>query len=111
MLDFGFASEREVRSELGQRLRLQRLLKGVSQGDLATRSGVSVSTIKLIETKGQSTLENFVRVLIALGLIEEMQTLFQFKPMSIAMMEQMELTHRERAPRKPKRPAVSAAKQ
>lgn len=109
MLDFGFASEREVRSELGQRLRSQRLLKGVSQDDLATRSGVSVSTIKLIETQGQSTLENFVRVLMALGLVAEMQTLFQFKPMSIAMMEQMELAQRVRAPRKSKRAPLSMA--
>jgi transcriptional regulator with XRE-family HTH domain len=109
MLDFGFASEREVRSELGQRLRSQRLLKGVSQEDLAARSGISVSTIKLIETQGQSTLENFVRVLIALGLVTEMQTLFQFKPMSIAMMEQMELAQRARAPRKSKRPTFSVA--
>ena len=100
MLDFGFATEREVRSELGQRLRSQRLLKGVSQEDLAIRSGVSASTIKLIEAKGQSTLENFVRVLMALGLVAEMQSLFEYKPMSIAMMDRMEKAQRERAPRK-----------
>jgi len=100
VLDFGFATEREVRSELGQRLRSQRLLKGVSQEDLAIRSGVSASTIKLIEAKGQSTLENFVRVLMALGLAAEMQSLFEYKPMSIAMMERMEKAQRERAPRK-----------
>jgi transcriptional regulator with XRE-family HTH domain len=100
MLDLGFATEQEIRIELGQRLRYQRLLKDISQEELAIRAGISISTIKLIESKGQSTLENFVRVLVALDLAAEMQTLFESKPMSIAMMERMQKAQRMRAPRK-----------
>jgi transcriptional regulator with XRE-family HTH domain len=106
MLDFGFATDQEVRIELGHRLRHQRLLKGISQEELAVRAGISVSTIKLIESKGQSTLENFVRVLLALDLAVEMQTLFESKPLSIAMMERMQKTQRIRAPRK-SRPSIN----
>jgi len=100
MLDFGFATEQEVRLELGRRLRYQRLLKDISQEELAVRAGISSSTIKLIETKGQSTLENFIRVLLALDLVAEMQTLFESKPVSIAMMERIQKAQRMRAPRK-----------
>jgi transcriptional regulator with XRE-family HTH domain len=100
MLDFGFATDQEVRIELGHRLRNQRLLKSLSQEELAVRAGISASTIKLIEAKGQSTLENFVRVLLALDLAVEMQTLFESKPVSIAMMERMQKAQRVRAPRK-----------
>lgn len=100
MLDFSFATEQEIRIELGQRLRQQRLLKDISQEELAIRAGISVSTIKLIESKGQSTLENFVRVLVALDLAIEMQALFEFKPLSIAMMERIQNAQRLRAPRK-----------
>ena len=100
MLDFSFATEQEIRIQLGQRLRSQRLLKDISQEELAIRAGISISTIKLIESKGQSTLENFVRVLVALDLAVEMQTLFESKPLSIAMMERMQKAQRMRAPRK-----------
>jgi transcriptional regulator with XRE-family HTH domain len=100
MLDFSFATEQEIRIQLGQRLRSQRLLKDISQEELAIRAGISISTIKLIESKGQSTLENFVRVLVALDLAAEMQTLFESKPVSIAMMERMQKVQRMRAPRK-----------
>lgn len=100
MLDFSFATEREIRIELGRRLRSQRLLKDISQEELAIRAGISISTIKLIEGKGQSTLENFMRVLVSMDLAAHMQTLFENKPMSIAMMEQMQKPQRIRAPRK-----------
>lgn len=107
MLDMGFASEQEVRAELGGRLRTKRISLGISQAVLAAKSGVGVSTIKLIESKGQSTLENLVKVLIALGLVEELQNLFVHKPASIAMMEKMNQVPRKRAPRQTKARAQS----
>lgn len=102
MLDFGFASEQEARFELCQRLRAQRLVQGLSQAELAERAGISVSTVKLIEAKAQCTLENFMRVVIGLGLADELQALFVFQPKSIAQMEQAAQANRVRAPRRPR---------
>jgi len=107
MLDMGFASEQEVRAELGGRLRTKRISLGISQAVLAAKSGVGISTIKLIESKGQSTLENLVKMLIALGLVGELQNLFVHKPASIAMMERMNQAQRLRAPRQTKARAPS----
>lgn len=100
MLDFGFASEQEARVELCQRLRARRLIQGLSQAELAERAGISVSTVKLIENKGQCTLENFMRIVIGLGLAGELQALFVYNPKSIAQMEQAAQANRVRAPRK-----------
>ena len=102
MLDFGFACEQEARFELCQRLRAQRLVQGLSQAELAERAGLSVSTVKLMEAKAQCTLENFMRVVIGLGLAGELQALFVFQPKSIAQMEQAAQASRVRAPRRPR---------
>lgn len=99
-MDFGFATEQEIRAEFGRRLRAQRLAQSLSQFELAERIGVAVSTLKLLEQKGQCSFENFVRVVMALGLADELQTLFELKMLSIAQMELAEHAKRKRAPRK-----------
>lgn len=107
MLDFGFAAEHEIRAELGRRLQAQRLAIGLSQSELAQRAGISASTVKLIEAHGRSTLENFVRAVMALGLADQLQPLFVLQIRSIEQMEQAEKPGRRRAPRAtpPKRSA------
>jgi DNA-binding XRE family transcriptional regulator len=107
MLDFGLATEAEIRAQLCQRLRNARLSQGFSQATLAEMAGVSTSTVKFIESQEQCTLENFVRVVSALGLVGEMQDLFVTKPKSIAMLEQAQRSLIKRAPRQ-KRTLVSA---
>jgi len=100
MPEFSLASEREIRVELAGRLRKQRLSKGLSLEDAATRSGVGVATLQRLEAGENSTLETFVRTVIALGLIQELQDLFILRVQSIAQMEKAEQTTRMRAPRK-----------
>lgn len=107
MLDFGLATEAEIRAQLCQRLRNARLSQGFSQATLAEMAGVSTSTVKFIESQEQCTLENFVRVVSALGLVGEMQDLFVTQPKSIAMLEQAQRSLIKRAPRQ-KRTLVSA---
>lgn len=100
MLDFGFASEQEIRAELGQRLHALRLAQSLSQAELAERAGISVSTVKLIEAHGRCTLENFIRTVMALGLTDQLQTLFALQIRSIDQMERAEQALRKRAPRR-----------
>jgi transcriptional regulator with XRE-family HTH domain len=104
MLDFGFASEQEIRLELGRRLRAQRLAQGLSQVQLAQQAGIGVNTLKLLEGKGKCTFENFIRTVLALGLADELQSLLLLKRDSIARMEQAEKARRIRAPRASRHP-------
>lgn len=102
MLDFGFATYEEVCAELGLKLKRQRLAQALTQKDLAGRAGVSLGTVKNLETKGQSSLESLMRIIMALGLVDELVGLFELRVASIAQMERFQLAERKRAPSKVK---------
>lgn len=100
-MDFILATPSEILSELGHRLRDQRLLQSLTQTELAARAGVSVGTVKNLEGKGQASMETLIRVVLALGLTEQLQALFIPRTDSIAAMSQAAQIKRQRAPRRP----------
>ena len=102
MLDFNFANHVEVRLELGQRLRTQRMLLDLSQLELAQRAGLSKGTVSNLESAGQGTLESLVRVVQALGLVHELQDLFVPKAATIAHLQALEQPARKRVSRRPR---------
>jgi len=103
-MTFALATANEILLTVGQRLRLQRLAQGLAQRELAQMAGLSLGTLRKLESSGQCTLETVVRVVQSLGLVDELEHLFVLKRPSIAQMERAELaTQRQRAPRR-KRP-------
>lgn len=100
ILDFNLATHLEICQELGRRLRLKRLLKRLKQTELALRAGVSVGTVKNLESKGQSSIESLVRVVVALDLVNDLSLLFGSKLQSIAEVEQMERLVSKSIPRR-----------
>lgn len=100
MLDFGFATSEEICRELGGRLKTARVSQGLQQADLAARAGVSRGTVTTLENTGQSTVNSLVRIVMALGLADQMAALFEFKVTSIAQMEQADRGQRKRVRRK-----------
>lgn len=103
-MTFALATANEILLTVGQRLRLQRLAQGLPQRELAQMAGLSLGTLRKLESSGQCSLETVVRVVQSLGLVDELEHLFVLKRQSIAQMERAELaTQRQRAPRR-KRP-------
>ena len=91
----------EILGTLGVRLRAQRLAQALSQRDLAQMAGLSLGALRKLEQNGQCSLETLVRVVQALGLVDELEDLFVPRRQSIAQMEQAEaLGQRQRAPRR-----------
>lgn len=91
----------EILGTLGARLRAQRLAQALSQRELAQRAGMSLGALRNLEHDGQCSLETLIRVVQALGLVEEMEDLFILRRRSIAQMEQAEVaSQRQRAPRR-----------
>jgi transcriptional regulator with XRE-family HTH domain len=98
---FALALSAEIQQTLGSRLRTQRLAQALSQRDLAQMAGLSLGAVRKLEQDGQSSLETLIRVVQALGLVEELDDLFVLKRRSIAQMEQAEVAgQRRRAPRR-----------
>ncbi len=63
-------------AELGNRVRLVRKQRKMTQQELADRSNVSRSAIKYLESGKGSSLATFLNVLRALGLDENLEEIF-----------------------------------
>ena len=98
MLDFGLASDQEICQELCARLRAQRLSQRLGQDELAGRANIGLATLQRMESGKGGTLSNFLRVVMALGLADELANLFVLKVRSIAQLEQVATPSRKRAP-------------
>lgn len=66
--------------EIGGRIRTHRLARGWTQAKLAERSGVSLSTLKLLEREGKGSLQRLAKIAVILNLDGELKTLFSGPP-------------------------------
>lgn len=96
-----FRNPVQLTQAIGERLRDARLARGWTQDELAERSGVALSTLKLMEAKGQGSLQRLARVAVALGLEDDLQQLFTH-PAAVESIEAVKLRDRQRAPRRKK---------
>jgi len=99
-MDIMLMSSGEISAVLGARLRSRRLAFRLTQGEVAKRAGLSLGTVKNLETRASaSTLDSVIRVTLALGIADQFEHLFAMKPKSIAQMEQIAEAPRSRARR------------
>lgn len=87
--------------EIGQRLMRLRLAKGWTREELAERSGIAISTLKLLELKGQGSFQRLVRVAVTLGADGELRGLFA-ESGEMESIAAVKLAQRQRAPRRHK---------
>ncbi|MGM8909481.1 helix-turn-helix domain-containing protein [Psychrobacter sp. 1U1] len=80
---FNFYTPSEIAKILGERLKAQRLLLNLTQATLAERSGIGVSTVARIESGQGGTLDNIIRLALALGMVNSFAELFNMAPTNI----------------------------
>ncbi|MBD8527403.1 helix-turn-helix domain-containing protein [Pseudomarimonas arenosa] len=91
----------ELLTEVGSRLKAQRLQRNIPQADLADKAGVGERTLRQLENGEGSTLETYLRVLKALGLTSVLDAVAPPPPVSpMAALERG--TEPQRASRKSK---------
>lgn len=98
------SSEKAVLEELGERLSRYRLNRNQTQESLAEEAGVSERTIIRME-KGRSTqLNNLIRVLRVLDLLQNLDALLPAPPLSPIQQVKLRGKQRERASSSPQGP-------
>lgn len=83
MVRFDFYTPTEISQILGERLKTQRLSLNLTQTAIAEKAGIGVSTVARIESGQGGTLDNLIRLAIALGMINHFAQLFEVTPSSI----------------------------
>ena len=69
----------DIARELVEKIKQYRKKLKISQTQLATKSGVSLGSIKRFESKYEISLNSFIKILIALNLEQDLENLFMQK--------------------------------
>ena len=70
----------EINNEIAGKIIRLRKRKKISQKELATRSGVSLGSVKRFEQSGEISLQSLTKIAIALGVEDELLNLFDDVP-------------------------------
>ena len=92
-------SDSALLQELGQRLAQLRLNRNLLQDSLATEAGLSLRTLTRIEAGEPSQTANVLRLLRALGLVENLEAMIPPPPVSPMQQLQLQGKARKRASR------------
>jgi hypothetical protein len=108
-------TDREIAQRLARDLRAWRVdpcAAGMTQTELASRSGVGLTPLKRFEKTGGITLNNLVALLRALNLLDALETLIPKtgspSPIELLKADRAAARQRQRAPRA--RPMSTAAR-
>ena len=71
ILSFNIRLPSDIMQELSQRFKERRLLMRLTRDGLATRSGVTASSLKRFETTGQISLESLLKLSLVLDCLDD----------------------------------------
>jgi putative transcriptional regulator len=104
----GDGSDNAMLEELGNRIAQYRLNQNQTQDALAKEAGVSKRTLHRIEHGHSTQTSNLIRVLRALGLLENLEVLIPKPAVSPIQQVKMHGKKRKRASSKPDKPEQKA---
>ena len=71
----GTENEKVILTELGERIKQQRVTLGITQAEMASKCGVSASTVTRIENGFDSMALNYIRILSGLDMLANLDIL------------------------------------
>ena len=93
-IDFSIATSAQIEMALCRKIEDIRLVRNITQAELAERAGVSLSTIGRMEKGKGVSLDTFIRVLIALDIQQNLEGLLPDP--SVRPIERINRNGRER---------------
>jgi len=91
MAKYNQMTDDRVLEQLGERLSRYRLDRNVTQADLASEAGVHKNTVFRLEAGESTQTKNLIRVLRALGLLEQLEALVpEPTPSPLKLLDAME---------------------
>lgn len=99
-IDFSAATSTQIESAICEQVEKIRLSRNITQADLANEAGVSLRTIGRLEKGEGVSLDTFIRVLIALKIQQNLETLLPDP--SVRPMERIASRGSERKRARPK---------
>ncbi len=89
-MSFSTMNDSAILSELGIRIKRQRLNQDITQLELAKRAGISRTAIQRIEQGEECTLKIFIRILRALSILEQLDIFIPdpgYSPIQLAKLQ------------------------
>ena len=96
-MDFRSMSDKAVLILLGERISRQRLNQNITQAELAKRAGMARIVVGRLENGLGCKLENLIRILRALGLIEQLEVFLPEPGLSPIQLAKLKGKKRQRA--------------
>ncbi len=87
-------------SEIGKRLKRQRLNMNMSQKEIADKAGIGINSVARLEDGKGSTLANFIRVLNALDALNSLESFLPAPAISPIQLAKLQGKLRQKASRK-----------
>ena len=75
VIDLSLATSEQIEKALGDRIEQIRLSRNITQQMLADEAGISLRTIRRLEKGEGTSLDTFIRVLIAFGIQENLKNI------------------------------------
>ncbi len=97
MIISGDMSDRAALKELGSRIARHRLNKNLKQATLAAQAGLSTPTLQRLEQGKSTQASNLIRILRALGLLDNLEILVPEPAISPIQQAKMRGKTRQRA--------------
>ena len=89
MLSFLPKNSSDIMQELKVKFKERRRTLGYTQSELATRSGVSLGSLKRFESSGQISLESLLKLALVLECLEDFEAVCQPKEVMPKSIEEL----------------------
>lgn len=89
MLSINISTPSSVMGNLSNKFKQLRLQKNLTQSGLATRSGVSLGSIKRFESIGKISLESLLKISVTLDCLDDFNLVANIKEPEITSLNQL----------------------